>query len=171
MGFTWSVRELRVLEDPNFIDRLGHYIHGQQSNGYRFAMDVMGYKAMYYSKEFEDLVKSESTISTLKTEVQQVCRGAFSKLGAESWEVSFKAEALIRNELDPNTHLPIGEIDYATDLIYSNTILYSVSENGDVLFTDWLKTHGLIGKSDFSKKVFSQPDAEFTMPLQINTAL
>ena len=118
MGFTWSVRELRVLDDPNFIDQLGHYIHGQQSNGYRFAMDVMGYKAMYYSKEFENLVKSESTISTLKTEVQQVCRGAFSKLGAESWEVSFKAEALIRNELDSNTHLPIGEIDYATDLIY-----------------------------------------------------
>ena len=26
MGFTWSVRELRILEDPNFIDRLGHYI-------------------------------------------------------------------------------------------------------------------------------------------------
>ena len=171
MGFTWSVRELRVLEDPNFIDRLGHYIHGQQSNGYRFAMDVMGYKAMYYSKEFEDLVKSESTISTLKTEVQQVCRGAFSKLGAESWEVSFKAEALIRNELDPSTHLPIGEIDYATDLIYSNTILYSVSENGDVLFTDWLKTHGLIEKPNFSKEVFSQPDAEFTMQLQSNIAL
>ena len=171
MGFTWSVRELRVLDDPNFIDQLGHYIHGQQSSGYRFAMDVMGYKAMYYSKEFEDLVKSESTISTLKTEVQQVCRGAFSKLGAESWEVSFKAEALIRNELDPNTHLPIGEIDYATDLIYSNTILYSVSENGDVLFTDWLKTHGLIGNSDFSKEIFSHPEAEFTMPLQINTAL
>ena len=171
MGFTWSVRELRVLEDPNFIDRLGHYIHGQQSNGYRFAMDVMGYKAMYYSKEFEDLVKSESTISTLKTVVQQVGRGAFSKLGAESWEVSFKAEALIRNELDPSTHLPIGEIDYATDLIYSNTILYSVSENGDVLFTDWLKTHGLIEKSNFSKEVFSQPDAEFTMPIQSNIAL
>ena len=85
--------------------------------------------------------------------------------------MSFKAEALIRNELDPNTHLPIGEIDYATDLIYSNTILYSVSENGDVLFTDWLKTHGLIGKSDFSKKVFSQPEAEFTIPLQGNIAL
>ena len=42
MGFTWSVRELRILEDPNFIDRLGHYIHDQQSKDYRFAMDVMG---------------------------------------------------------------------------------------------------------------------------------
>ena len=35
MGFTWSVRELRFLEDPNFIDRLGHYIYDQQSI-YRF---------------------------------------------------------------------------------------------------------------------------------------
>ena len=165
MGFTWSVRELRILEDPNFIDRLGHYIHDQQSKDYRFSMDVMGYKAMYYSKEFEELVKSESTISKLKTEVQQVCRGAFSKLGAESWEVSFKAEALIRNELDTKTHLPIGAIDYATDLIYSNTILYSVSENGDVLFTDWLKTHELIPKPDFSRDVFSKPEAEFKMAL------
>ena len=96
MGFTWSVRELRVLDDPNFIDQLGHYIHGQQSSGYRFAMDVMGYKAMYYSKEFEDLVKSESTISTLKTEVQQVCRGAFSKLGAESVVQMYKNSLIIR---------------------------------------------------------------------------
>ena len=165
MGFTWSVRELRILEDPNFIDRLGHYIHDQQSKDYRFAMDVMGYKAMYYSKEFEELVKSESTISKLKTEIQQVCRGAFSKLGAESWEVSFKAEALIRNELDPKTNLPIGEIDYATDLIYSNTILYSVSENGDVLFLDWLKTHGLITNPNFSSDVFSKPESEFAIAL------
>ena len=105
------------------------------------------------------------TISKLKTEVQQVCRGAFSKLGAESWEVSFKAEALIRNELDPKTHLPIGEIDYATDLIYSNTILYSVSENGDALFLDWLKTHGLITKPDFSSDVFSKLESEFALSL------
>ena len=63
MGFTWSVKELRILEDPNFIDRLGHYIHGQQSKDYRFAMDVMGYKAMYYSKEFKvNFLKEEHQI-------------------------------------------------------------------------------------------------------------
>ena len=79
--------------------------------------------------------------------------------------MSFKAEALIRNELDPKTNLPIGEIDYATDLIYSNTILYSVSENGDVLFLDWLKTHGLITKPNFSSDVFSKPESEFALAL------
>lgn len=162
MGFTWTTKELRVLEDPNFIDRLGHYVHGDQSGDYKFAMDVMGYKAMYYTSEFETLVKSESSISTLKTEVQQVCRGMFAKSGAEPWEVSFKAEALIRNELDSDNHLPVGEVIYATDLVYSNTILYSTHENANIFFNEWSKLHGLVDATKVTEEIFSHTPTNYS---------
>ena len=161
MGFTWNVKQIPFLDDPNFIDRLGHYVHGNQSNDYKFAMDVMGYKAMYYTSEFEALVKSESTISALKTEVQQVCRGMFAKVGEEAWEVSFRAEALIHNELDPTTNLPIGEVAYATDLVYSNTVLYSVHENADSLFAKWTHSRGLIEQTDHLEEIFAEQPTKY----------
>ena len=162
MGFTWTTKELSVLEDPNFIDRLGHYVHGDQSGNYKFAMDVMGYKAMYYTSEFETLVTSESSISALQTEVQQVCRGMFAKNGQDSWEVSFKAEALIRNELDPSNHLPIGDVIYATDLIYSNTILYSAHENANIFFTEWSNAHGLVNEPTATDEIVTQSAANYS---------
>ncbi|MBH68888.1 MAG: hypothetical protein CMM58_11090 [Rhodospirillaceae bacterium] len=161
MGFTWNAKEIQFLDDPNFIDRLGHYVHGNQSNDYKFSMDVMGYKAMYYTSEFEALVKSESSISALKNEIQQVCRGMFAREGKEAWEVSFKAEALIRNELDPVTNMPIGEVAYATDLVYSNTVLYSIHENANSLFAEWAHSRGLIEQTDQLEAIFADQSTQY----------
>ena len=157
MGFTWNSEDIAFLADPNFIDRLGHYVHNNNSNHYKFSMNVMGYQAMYYTKEFEDIVKSESSIKVLKNEIKQVCRGIFGKNGADGWEVSFRAEALIRNELNSETNLPIGEVDYATDLIYSNTILFSLNETGNKIFERWTRNAGLIEDATKTPEAFPQP--------------
>ena len=157
MGFTWNSSNLAALADPHFIDKLGHYVHGHQTDNYIFSMNVMGYQAMHYTAEFEEIVKRESNIEALKTEVKQVCRGMFGKIGTDGWEVSFRAEALIRNALDPNTHLPLGEIDYATDLIYSNTILFSLQQTGNKIFEEWARNVGLIETLEENQEIHSHP--------------
>ena len=157
MGFTWNSSDLAALADPHFIDKLGHYVHGHQAENYTFSMNVMGYQAMYYTAKFEEIVKRESSIEALKTEVKQVCRGMFGKTGTDGWEVSFRAEALIRNALDPNTHLPLGEIDYATDLVYSNTILFSLQQTGNKIFEEWARNVGLIETLEEKPEIHSHP--------------
>ena len=165
MGFTWNSEDIASLADPNFIDRLGHYVHNDNSNHYKFSMNVMGYQAMYYTKEFEDIVKSESSIKVLKTEIKQVCRGIFGKNGTDGWEVSFRAEALIRNDLNSETNLPIGEVDYATDLIYSNTILFSLSDTGNKIFERWAHNTGLI--QDVTKTLKTVPQHINELPVSL----
>ena len=157
MGFTWNSSNLAALADPHFIDKLGHYVHGHQTDNYTFSMNVMGYQAMYYTAEFEQIVKRESNIEALKTEVKQVCRGMFGKIGTDGWEVSFRAEALIRNALAPNTHLPLGEVDYATDLVYSNTILFSLHQTGNKTFEEWAKNVGLIINQEETTGIHDHP--------------
>ena len=157
MSFTWNSSDVTALADPHFIDKLGHYVHGHQAENYTFSMNVMGYQAMYYTAEFEEIVKSESSIEALKTEVKQVCRGMFGKTGTDGWEVSFRAEALIRNSLDPNKHLPLGEVDYATDLVYSNTILFSLHRTGNKTFEEWARNAGLIVIPDETPATLDHP--------------
>ncbi|MDG1273062.1 MAG: hypothetical protein P8P46_01220, partial [Alphaproteobacteria bacterium] len=77
--------------------------------------------------------------------------------GADGWEVTFRAEALIRNELNSETNLPIGEVDYATDLIYSNTILFSLNETGNKIFERWTHNAGLIEDATKTLETFPQP--------------
>jgi hypothetical protein len=81
----------------------------------------------------------------------------FGKVGTDGWEVSFRAEALIRNALDHNTHLPLGEIDYATDLIYSNTILFSLQQTGNKIFEEWARNVGLIETLEEKQEIHSHP--------------
>ena len=157
MGFTWNSSNLAALADPHFIDKLGHYVHGHQTDNYTFSMNVMGYQAMYYTAEFEEIVKRESNIEALKTEVKQVCRGMFGKTGTDGWEVSFRAEALIRNALAPDTHLPLGEVDYATDLVYSNTILFSLHQTGNKTFEEWARNVGLIINQEETTGIHDHP--------------
>ena len=40
--------------------------------------------------------------------------------------------------------MPLGEVDYATDLVYSNTILFSLDQTGNKIFEGWAKDVGLI---------------------------
>lgn len=143
MSFSWNATDLPLLADPGFIDRMGHFVHSHQEQGYRFDMPLMGYQALFYTEEFAKEVKSDTGIAALQTLVHEVRRGVFSKSGEDGWEVSFRADAVIRNELDPTSHLPIGAVDYATDLTYSNTILFSVNENALVTFHDWARTNAL----------------------------
>ena len=166
MGFTWDSNEISILSDPHFIDKLGHFVHHHDSEYYKFSMNVMGYQAMYYTQEFEKIVKGESSINSLKTEVKQVCRGMFSKIGDDGWEVSFRAEALIRNELAPSTHLPMGEVDYATDLVYSNTILFSLHETGNKIFNEWAQYTGLIENTEIISEIITHQTKEFTSTLE-----
>ena len=166
MGFTWESNEISILSDPHFIDRLGHFVHNHDSEYYTFSMNVMGYQAMYYTQEFEKIVKSDSSINSLKTEVKQVCRGMFSKIDDNGWEVSFRAEALIRNDLSSLTHLPVGEVDYATDLVYSNTILFSLHETGNKIFTDWAQYTGLIENTEIISEIITQRTKEFATVLE-----
>ncbi|MDA1310747.1 MAG: hypothetical protein O2985_14225, partial [Proteobacteria bacterium] len=139
----WTAADLPLLGDPSFIDRMGHFVHAHQDQGYRFDMPVMGYQALFYAPDFEAKVKSETGIAVLKTLVHEIRRGAFAKTDEDGWEISFRAEAAIRNELDPTSHLPIGAVDYATDLSYSNTVLFSVHETALAAFGDWARSNGL----------------------------
>jgi hypothetical protein len=143
MAFSWNATDLPLLDDPNFIDRMGHFVHARQAEGYQFDMPLMGYQALFYTPEFEDVVKQETGVAVLKTLTHEVRRGVFSKTGDDGWEVSFRADAVIRNELDPTTHTPIGDVDYATDLTYSNTILFSIHETGLTTFAEWANENGL----------------------------
>lgn len=145
MAFSWTATDLPLLSDPSFIDRMGHFVHARQDQGYRFDMPLMGYQALFYTPEFEEEVKRDTGVAMLQTLVHEVRRGVFSRAddNDDGWEVSFRAEAVIRNELDPTTHLPVGAVDYATDLSYSNTVLFSVHETALVTFADWAKANGL----------------------------
>ena len=143
MAFSWTAADLPLLSDPNFIDRMGHFVHAHQDQGYRFEMPVMGYQALFHTREFEETVKSETGIAVLRTIVHEIRRGVFANSDEDGWEVSFRADGLIRNELDPETHLPIGDVDYASDLVYSNTVLYSVHETGLQTFDAWVRANAL----------------------------
>jgi hypothetical protein len=143
MAFSWTAADLPLLGDPSFIDRMGHFVHARQGQGFSFDMPLMGYQALFYTPDFAEQVKRETGIDTLKTLVHEVRRGVFSKTGDDGWEVSFRADAVIRNALDPTTHLPIGDVDYATDLAYTNTVLFSVNESTLVSFADWVRANGL----------------------------
>ena len=143
MAFSWTAADLPLLDDPNFIDRMGHFVHARQEEGYRFDMPLMGYQALFYTPEFEAEVKRDTGIAVLQTLVHEVRRGVFTKSGDDGWEVSFRADAVIRNELDPATHTPIGDVDYATDLSYTNTVLFSIHESGLTTFANWATANGL----------------------------
>ncbi|WP_420403899.1 hypothetical protein [Nisaea sp.] len=143
MGFSWTSSELPKLADPHFIDAVGHLVHARQSDGYRFSMALMGYQALYYDPAFEELVKAETKIERLQTVVHEIRRGSFVKEGAEGWEVSFRADILIRNELDPGTNKPIGDVDYASDLEYRDPVLYATDEEGLPRFRAWCTELGL----------------------------
>jgi hypothetical protein len=144
MAFSWTADNLPLLADPGFIDRVGHFVHAHQGDGYRFDMSLMGYQALFYAPAFEEEVKRDTGIAALQTLVHEVRRGVFAKIDEhDGWEISFRADAVIRNELDPTTHGPIGDVDYATDLTYTNTVLFSVHETALTSFTDWVHTNGL----------------------------
>lgn len=144
MAFSWTAADLPLLGDPSFIDRMGHFVHAHQDQGYSFDMPLMGYQALFYTAEFAEQVKRETGVAALQTLVHEVRRGVFRKTDDDNgWEVSFRADAVIRNELDPVTHLPIGDVDYATDLTYTNTVLFSVNESTLVDFASWVRTNGL----------------------------
>lgn len=143
MAFSWTATDLPLLANPNFIDQMGHFVHARQDEGYSFDMPLMGYQALFYTPEFEAEVKRDTGIAVLRTLVHEVRRGVFKKTDADGWEVSFRADAVIRNDLDPTTHTPIGEIDYATDLTYTNTVLFSVHETALPAFAEWARANGL----------------------------
>lgn len=143
MAFSWTAADLPLLADPSFIDRMGHFVHARQGQGFSFDMPLMGYQALFYTPEFAEEVKRETGVAALQTLVHEVRRGVFKKTDEDGWELSFRADAVIRNELDPTTHLPIGEVDYATDLTYTNTVLFSLNEGSLVTFADWVRANGL----------------------------
>jgi hypothetical protein len=144
MAFSWTAADLPLLGDPSFIDRMGHFVHARQGEGYSFDMPLMGYQALFYTPAFAEEVKRETGVAALQTLVHEVRRGVFKKTDDnDGWELSFRADAVIRNELDPTTHLPIGEVDYATDLTYTNTVLFSLNEATIVTFADWTRANGL----------------------------
>jgi hypothetical protein len=143
MAFSWTATDLPLLADPSFIDRMGHFVHARQGEGFSFDMPLMGYQALFYTPEFAEEVRRETGVAALQTLVHEVRRGVFKKTDEDGWELSFRADAVIRNELDPATHLPIGEVDYATDLTYTNTVLFSLNEGTLVTFADWVRANGL----------------------------
>ena len=143
MAFSWTATDLPLLADPSFIDRMGHFVHARQGEGFSFDMPLMGYQALFYTPEFAEEVRRETGVAALQTLVHEVRRGVFKKTEEDGWELSFRADAVIRNELDPATHLPIGEVDYATDLTYTNTVLFSLNEGTLVTFADWVRANGL----------------------------
>ncbi len=144
MGFAWTAEDMPVLDNPNVIDRVGHFVHARQGQGFSFDMPVMGYEALYYVPEFVEMVRKETGLEDLVTLVNEVRRGAFIKDGDDGWELSFQARALIRNELDPQNHRPIGDTDYATDLQYTHTVLYSEREDGLALFEAFARENGIL---------------------------
>jgi hypothetical protein len=115
----------------------------RQWEGFSFDMPLMGYQALFYTPKFAEEVRRETGVAALQTLVHEVRRGVFKKTDEDGWELSFRADAVIRNELDPATHLPIGEVDYATDLTYTNTVLFSLNEDTLVTFADWVRANGL----------------------------
>lgn len=144
MAFSWTAADLPLLGDPSFIDRMGHFVHARQDQGYSFDMPLMGYQALFYTPEFAEEVKRETGVAALQTLVHEVRRGVFKKIDDdEGWELSFRADAVIRNELDSATHMPIGAVDYATDLTYTNTVLFSLNEATLVSFAEWTRANGL----------------------------
>lgn len=143
MGFSWTTAEFPKLADPHFIDAVGHYVHARQAEGYKFSMALMGYQALFYDPAFEEMVKAETDIDRLQTVVHEIRRGSFIKDGADGWEVSFRADILIRNEFDTTSRKPVGDVDYASDLEYRDQVLYATDENGFARFQDWCREAGI----------------------------
>lgn len=143
MGISWNSADYPRLTDPNFIDAIGQIVHARQADGYGFSIALMGYQALFFDPAFEELVKRETSIDGLQTVVHEIRRGSFIKPGADGWEISFRADILIRNELDPTTNKPVGEIDYASDLEYRDQVLYAEDEKGIENFKAWCREAGL----------------------------
>ncbi|UUX51150.1 hypothetical protein NUH88_05530 [Nisaea acidiphila] len=143
MGFSWTTSDFPKLADPHFIDAVGHLVHARQAEGYQFSMALMGYQALFYEPAFEELVKKETGIERLQTVLHEIRRGSFLKEGADGWELSFRADILVRNEFDTATRKPVGEVDYASDLEYRDQVLYATDEAGLERFRTWCKELGL----------------------------
>ena len=143
MGFSWTSSDFPKLADPHFIDAVGHLVHARQTEGYQFSMALMGYQALFYDPAFEELVKKETNIERLQTPVHEIRRGSFLKEGDDGWELSFRADILIRNELDTATKNPVGEVDYVSDLEYRDQVVYATDESGLERFRTWCKAMGL----------------------------
>jgi hypothetical protein len=114
VAFSWTSVDLPLLTNSDFIDRMGHFVHARQDEGYSFDMPLMGYQALFYTPHFEAEVKRDTGIDVLQTLVHEVRRGVFAKIAGDDgeengWEISFRADAVIRNKLDPTTHLPVGD--------------------------------------------------------------
>lgn len=143
MGISWTSADYPRLTDPHFIDAVGQIIHARQADGYEFSIALMGYQVLFFDPAFEELVKKETKIAGLQTVVHEIRRGSFIKPGADGWEVSFRADILIRNELDLTTHKPVGEVDYASDLEYRDQVLYAEDEKGIESFKAWCREGGI----------------------------
>ena len=143
MGISWTSADYPRLADPYFIDAIGQLVHSRQADGYQFSIDLMGYQALFFDPAFEEMIKQETRIDRLRTVVHEIRRGSFIKPGAEGWEVSFRADILLRNELDTATSRPVGEIDYASDLEYRDQVLYAQDETGMEHFKAWCRDAGL----------------------------
>ena len=143
MGISWTSADYPRLADPYFIDAIGQLVHSRQADGYQFSIDLMGYQALFFDPVFEEMIKQETKIDRLRTVVHEIRRGSFIKPGAEGWEVSFRADILLRNELDTATSRPVGEIDYASDLEYRDQVLYAQDETGMEHFKAWCRDAGL----------------------------
>ncbi|MEQ8333743.1 hypothetical protein [Nisaea sp.] len=143
MGISWTSSDYPKLADPHFIDAIGQFVHARQADGYQFSIALMGYQALYFDPAFEEMVKEETKIDRLQTVVHEIRRGSFIKPGAGGWEISFRADILIRNELDPATRKPVGEVDYASDLEYRDQVLYANDETGIENFKSWCREVGI----------------------------
>lgn len=143
MAFTWTAKDLPKLAEPHFIDSVGQLVHSLQGDVYGFAMELMGYQALFYDPAFEEMVKADTKIDRLQTVVHEIRRGSFLKRDPEGWELSFRADILIRNDFDRLSGRPIGQVDYAADLEYRDPVLFSRDEGGLGRFLAWCRDAGL----------------------------
>lgn len=143
MGFSWTIEDYPKIADPHFIDAVGHLVHARQGEGYVFSMALMGYQALFYDAAFEQMVKEETKIDGLKTVVHEIRRGSFVKPGADGWELSFRADILLRNEFDSAVQKPVGAVEYVSDLEYRDQVVYAKDEGGLERFRAWCSEAGL----------------------------
>lgn len=147
MQHVWNQHDLSELTDPGSIDRVGHFVHGNQDGGYAFEMPLMGYQILRFTDEFSTELKREGNLDQVRPLVHEVRRGSLKRNGDDGWELRFVAYALIRNELDPANGMPLGEIDYASDLEYSQIQLVADDEAGLYRFRSWVAKNGLLDDS------------------------
>ena len=61
----------------------------------------------------------------------------------------------------------MSEVDYATDLVYSNTILFSLHEAGNKIFTDWAEYTGLIENTEMISEIIAHQTTKFATALEV----